>query len=488
MSLPFKYPRECVLLPVADLDFGDRVRTNYTDMESLANSITSYGLLHPPTVNYQNRLIAGGRRTRVMIDLLKCTHIPVVYLETLDEAHLQILEDEENVRRVQPRWQDRVISIQRVHSSHAVSGSLIGNKWTTEQTGELLGMSRANISYALTVATAIRAGDKEIMASESITEAYRILCKRKELEFTRSLAASSAMILPPDAIKAAPSQSVSVTDAHGAAPEGFSSPADFGFGLGDFSAPTPTPAVPVVGPTFNLSGSFFCGDSIEWMHAHPGCCDHIITDIPYGIDMANLSQQNTGMDVSTTAAEHDVEDNLAMFELMFPAMHCAMRSVGFAVLWCDFQHWSKLCVLATEAGFAVQRWPLIWNKSSPCLNQAAQYNFTKNCEVALVLRKGGATLVEAQKGQLYTGPQDASAIYGHPFAKPLNLWKWVYKAVSLRGQTVLDPFAGSGTASIAALDLGLTPLGVELNPDNHSRLMANVRTHLTSINPATQFC
>jgi DNA modification methylase len=38
------------------------------------------------------------------------------------------------------------------------------------------------------------------------------------------------------------------------------------------------------------------------------------------------------------------------------------------------------------------------------------------------------------------------------------------KAGSAEGQTVLDPFAGSGTVGVVALRLGRSFIGIELNP------------------------
>lgn len=43
---------------------------------------------------------------------------------------------------------------------------------------------------------------------------------------------------------------------------------------------------------------------------------------------------------------------------------------------------------------------------------------------------------------------------GHPCTKPLIAWGRLLQSVSLEGQTVLDPFAGSGTTGRACKDLG----------------------------------
>ena len=51
---------------------------------------------------------------------------------------------------------------------------------------------------------------------------------------------------------------------------------------------------------------------------------------------------------------------------------------------------------------------------------------------------------------------------GHPCVKPLGIWKKIMVACSLAGQTILDPFMGSGTTLRAAKDLGRKCIGIEI--------------------------
>lgn len=54
---------------------------------------------------------------------------------------------------------------------------------------------------------------------------------------------------------------------------------------------------------------------------------------------------------------------------------------------------------------------------------------------------------------------------GHPAPFPLELPKRLIKLYSFYGDTVLDPFAGTGTTLKAAIELGRKAVGYELNPD-----------------------
>jgi adenine-specific DNA-methyltransferase len=56
----------------------------------------------------------------------------------------------------------------------------------------------------------------------------------------------------------------------------------------------------------------------------------------------------------------------------------------------------------------------------------------------------------------------------HPTQKPLAALKPLIKAFCPAGGTVLDPFAGSGSALVAARQLGRQCVGIEIN-EQHCR-------------------
>lgn len=49
----------------------------------------------------------------------------------------------------------------------------------------------------------------------------------------------------------------------------------------------------------------------------------------------------------------------------------------------------------------------------------------------------------------------------HPTQKPLELMKWLVSTYSHRGDTILDPYAGSGSTLVAAAALGRKAIGIE---------------------------
>lgn len=51
----------------------------------------------------------------------------------------------------------------------------------------------------------------------------------------------------------------------------------------------------------------------------------------------------------------------------------------------------------------------------------------------------------------------------HPCAKPQAAWDWLVNKASLEGETVLDPFMGSGTTGVSCVKLGRKFIGIEIS-------------------------
>jgi DNA modification methylase len=204
----------------------------------------------------------------------------------------------------------------------------------------------------------------------------------------------------------------------------------------------------------------------------PESVDHIITDWPYAIDMDTLVQSQ-GMDVSRVAAEHDVESNLADYPTWLKAMYYLLKPKSYCVVWYDNVHWNLIRHHAEQVGFRVQRWPLVWIKTSPCLNQMANKNWTKATEFAIVLSKQNATLTKPQPTNYWSGPRASTT--SNPFAKPKGLWQWILSAFALQGDIICDPFAGECSSLLAAVDFGCRVIGMESNENHFNQGMANVR-------------
>ena len=65
----------------------------------------------------------------------------------------------------------------------------------------------------------------------------------------------------------------------------------------------------------------------------------------------------------------------------------------------------------------------------------------------------------------------------HPAQKPTDVMRWLINAVTRPGEMVCDPFAGSGTTGIAALQLGRAFYGIETDPEYLAMARGRISTY-----------
>lgn len=69
----------------------------------------------------------------------------------------------------------------------------------------------------------------------------------------------------------------------------------------------------------------------------------------------------------------------------------------------------------------------------------------------------------------FGGPQHFVAYNGdntfHPTQKPVEVMCWLVEGCSAPGETVMDPFMGSGSTGVACVRLGRRFVGIEINPE-----------------------
>lgn len=512
-------------LPITDVLVEDRQRIDYGDLDTLAASLTTYGLIQPIIVNQEKRLIAGGRRLKAA-QSLGWTMIDVAYKETLSVDELHELELEENVRRKNMAWQEECLTIAKIHSIKVRDRALNGESWGQRETAELFGgINVATVNYTLRVAKLLK---EELLLpekqrrgwqAESIADCWKNVIMRDELEKANARLAQLAKEAADASAAQAKLAVEQFTQELTFAPVQESFTADEKthilalrerarvcyLDLNEQEAETlykSNPLNPVdkfkeyyeekrqwwtSHLTLDITKNFLHTDSIAFMNLdeNEGVFDHVITDIPYGIDMDMLNQENNAVkDIDSVLNEHGVEGNMSLMEKFFPAAFKCTKDTAFLVTWMDQMQWAFMYDLAIKAGFRVQRWPLTWCKTHSCMNQSAQFNFTKSTEIAMVCRKPGATLTGQQPVcHVEASNVDARKEFDHPFAKPFAIWKFILDAVSIEGQTILEPFAGRGSGVIAMLKTKRKVIGVEINQAHYNALIENVKRHYLAMNP-----
>lgn len=476
-------------IPIDSITIVDRIRQDFGDISDLAESIKNEGLLQPIVVTSDHRLVAGHRRLLAHRHLSRTT-INAVYIEVLDEAHLTRLEATENIARKDFSWQERVLAIDKVHRRMTVDSAMKSVAWGVRETGRLLNMAKSPIGLAVFIAEFLHANDDEIKSADSVADAYRIIVRRREDEANKLLVATSM----PRSEKTEKVKTQKSPAGELVIPEtDFFTPGAISFtpGIGGLEDTEEVPGLVKDGPVIPLSRMLLRQneyDNIDTLKSlGPDCCDHIISDPPFATGTENQQQSSGLMDVSSVAEEHDIEKNKDLLEQFVDQAYLSIRDKGFLIMWCDISMWESLYTWTVSRGFKTQSWPLIWHKTSSCKNECAQYNFTKNYELAMVCRKGNATLVGSQPSSIWTGGNEDARALGHPYAKPAGLWEWLYKSTCLRGAEVLDPFAGVGSSTIPAVRMGLRPRSIESNEQHYNRAVVNLQNLYKSLDPNVTF-
>jgi len=98
-------------------------------------------------------------------------------------------------------------------------------------------------------------------------------------------------------------------------------------------------------------------------------------------------------------------------------------------------------------------------------NTRSTYYKTKHSSLPELANKVGITNIEKNKGNIWgylVGNHGTDASYKHPAKFPRQLAKDHIISWSNEGDTVLDPFMGSGTTGVAAVELGRKFVGIEI--------------------------
>ena len=184
----------------------------------------------------------------------------------------------------------------------------------------------------------------------------------------------------------------------------------------------------------------------------PGAVDLVLTDPPYGISQeCNLT--TSGIQGYGGVNFGDWDDAFPFWAL--PLMS-ALRASSY-YCFCPYQALSGLADWAKGNGL-LQR-VLWWKKTNPTRRNGNAY-WSIPGEHIFFAKAPGASFYAAHEVGYFEYPN--VQLEGHPTAKPLPLLRRLITASSSQGESVLDPFMGSGTTLRAAKDLGRRAIGIEI--------------------------
>lgn len=185
--------------------------------------------------------------------------------------------------------------------------------------------------------------------------------------------------------------------------------------------------------------------------------DHVITDPPYSTETHKGARTRTTGAASTALVTFDEWTDADLFDTF---EHFGRITQGWVVATMDWRHVAKLAE-DTPTGLKFARFG-VWVKpnSTPQLtgDRPAQ-----GWEAVACLHNADKRMAWNGGGKRGVWTANTINAVDHPTAKPVPLVaEWV-RLFTNPGDTILDPFAGSGTTLVAARQEGRRAIGVELD-------------------------
>ena len=198
-----------------------------------------------------------------------------------------------------------------------------------------------------------------------------------------------------------------------------------------------------------------CSDYREFLRSlDRNSVDLVLTDPPYAVSRkTGFSSVKNGVQrfaVSMDFGEWDHQQiDLAAFA---DETYRVLRRGGTVIVWYDLWKISHVYDALAVAGFKMLRL-IVWNKTNPVpLNSKCIY-LSNSREMAVVGVKGGSPTFHSRYDSgdySYPIPRHGGKRI-HPTQKPLDLFRELIRKHSSPGDLVIDPFLGSGTTAVAAL-------------------------------------
>jgi site-specific DNA-methyltransferase (adenine-specific) len=205
------------------------------------------------------------------------------------------------------------------------------------------------------------------------------------------------------------------------------------------------------------------GDCLQVLPGLPAeSANFALTDPPY---LANYRSRD-GRTVPN-------DDNDAWLKPSFAELYRVLERNSYAFSFYGWPHADKFLEAFKAPGFRIVG-HFVFPKTygSPPRTSSRRWHAEYRHECAYLLAKGNPRPQQFIADVLpwkYTGNKL------HPTQKPVSVLKTLVGAFSKPGDTVIDPFAGSGSSLVAARELGRNYIGIELDAEYYAGAVARLR-------------
>ena len=194
-----------------------------------------------------------------------------------------------------------------------------------------------------------------------------------------------------------------------------------------------------------------CGDCLEVMKDIPdGFVDMILTDIPYN----EVNRESAGIRVLNKK-----NADILTFDLLTFLNECIRIVKESIYIFCGTEQVSYIRKLFVEKKLSTR--VCVYKKKNPSpLN--GEYLWLSDIELCVFGRKKNATFNYRHASSVWDFNTGSSK--RHPTEKNYKLFEYLIEASSDKGDLILDPCCGSGTAPLAAYQTGRNFIGIEQDP------------------------
>ena len=213
------------------------------------------------------------------------------------------------------------------------------------------------------------------------------------------------------------------------------------------------------------------GDCLEVMRTLPAeSVDAIVTDPPYCSGGFNETQRRhaKGQGLRSETLRDQgwfINDNMTtgglvwMLRQVACESHRLLRDGGSLCVFTDWRMYPHIAPALESSGLRLQNM-VVWNKGNPGLGRG----FRPQHELIMHFVKNTGEFFDKSVGNVITVKRVPATRRLHQTEKPVELLTAILRVVAPIDGTVLDPFAGSGSTLVAAVQMGRKAIGIELDP------------------------
>lgn len=206
-------------------------------------------------------------------------------------------------------------------------------------------------------------------------------------------------------------------------------------------------------PTFQLHQQ----DAVDWLRSLPDASvDLIVTDPPYE-SLEKHRRIGTTTRLKNSKASSNVWFQIFpndRFEDLFIECYRVLKNHRHFYLFCDAETMFVVKPIAELAGFRFWK-PIVWDKQKIGMG----YHYRSRYEMILFFEKGKRKLNDLSIADVIQCPR---IFRGYPTEKPVPVSEILIRQSTQPGECIVDPFMGSGSVGLAALQQNRDFLGNDI--------------------------